>query len=69
MTEQTSYKSVTDSRQEGDCRPVMLWSVFFSQADTTALSFNEHGLGGVFVVGGPDRQLDFDHAIHEVHML
>lgn len=44
----------------------MLWSLFFNMTDTREIVQTRNLPTNLFVVGGPDGGLDFEHSIDEV---
>ena len=56
----------TDVGDEGDSRPKILWSVFFTQNDTSGMTVNGNLPDNMFVVDGPNLDLDFDYCIKKV---
>ena len=56
----------TDTADEVDSRPKILWSVFFTQNDTSGMTVNDNLPDNMFVVDGPNLDLDFDYCIEKV---
>lgn len=48
-------------------RPNCLWSLYFNMPDTSECDFSKWEIPeNVFLCGGPDLDLDYDHAVDEV---
>ena len=47
-------------------KPNILWSLMYRVSDSSMMQRDAHDLCGVHVTSGPDAQIDFDFAIHQV---
>ena len=58
--------TLTEGGDPEDVRPKVLWSLFFSQKDTSGTTLQSGLPENLFVLDGPNLELDFDHCIVKV---